>query len=285
MGEGSPTIVLEAGLGGDSSSWVFVQPRLSELTRVCSYDRAGYYFSDPGPMPRTADAAVDDLHAVLEAAKVRGPFLVVGHSLGGLLVRLYAARYPADVIGMVLLDPSVENVEDVRSPKPSDQSDEKPEHVSCLAAAKSGTITSDAKLKEECIGPPDKRLSFELNAAQTEASSRVTNWETIISEGKEVRSGRTGERVRMAPERLENLPLLVMTKGKVTYPSDWETKVVQEYYGRFVQRHAETAARSKRGLHIMSPSGHQMPMDVPDLVVASVRAVLAAYRENRAVAP
>jgi pimeloyl-ACP methyl ester carboxylesterase len=285
MGAGSPTILLEAGLGGDSSSWVFVQPRLSQLTRVCSYDRAGYLFSDPGPMPRTADANVDDLHEVLEAARISGPFLAVGHSLGGLLVRLYAARYPADVIGMVLLDPSVENVEDVRSPKPSEQGDENPEHVKCLAAAKNGTITSDAKLKEECIGPPDERLSSELNAAQTEPWSGVATWETVVSEGKEVRSGRTGKRVRTAPERLENLPLLVMTKGKVTYPPDWEAKVVQEYYGRFVQRHAETAARSKRGLHILSPSGHQMPMDVPDLVVASVRAVLAAYRENRAVAP
>jgi pimeloyl-ACP methyl ester carboxylesterase len=285
MGAGSPTIVLEAGLGGDSSSWVFVQPRLAASTRVCSYDRAGYYFSDPGPMPRTADADVDDLHRTLEAASIRGPFLIVGHSLGGLLVRLYAAKYPADVIGMVLLDPSLDNVEDVRSPKASDQGEENPLHVKCLAAAQSGTITSDAKLKEDCIGPPDKRLSSELNAAQTDASTRVTNWETVLSEGKEMRSGRTGERVRAAPERLENLPLVVMTKGKLTFHPDWETKVVQEYYGRFVQRHAETAARSKRGLHLVSPSGHQMPMDVPDLVVSSVRAVLAAYRENGAVAP
>lgn len=285
MGAGSPTIVLEAGLGGDSSSWVFVQPRLATLTRVCSYDRAGYYFSDPGPMPRTADVDVDDLHRTLEAASIRGPFLIVGHSLGGLLVRLYAAKYPADVIGMVLLDPSLDNIEDVRSPKASDQGEENPLHVKCLAAARSGTIISDAKLREECIGPPDKRLSSELNTAQTEASTRVTNWETVLSEGKEMRSGRTGERVRAAPERLENLPLVVMTRGKVTFPADWEKKVVEEYYGRFVQRHAEIAARSKRGLHLVSPSGHQMPMDVPDLVVSAIRAVLAAYRENRAVAP
>jgi hypothetical protein len=188
-------------------------------------------------------------------------------------------------MGMVLLDPSLENVEDARSPKPSDQGEENPLFVKCLAAAQSGTITSDAKLKEECIGPPDKRLSSELNAAQTEASARVTNWEALHSESKELRSGRTGERVRGAPERLESLPLLVMTRGKVSFPADMEMKVAQEYYGRLVQRHAETAARSKRGLHIVSPSGHQMPMDVPDLVVASVRAVLAAYRENRAVAP
>jgi pimeloyl-ACP methyl ester carboxylesterase len=101
MGSGSPTIILEAGLSGDSSGWVRVQPRLAEATRVCAYDRAGYYFSDPGPMPRTADAAVDDLHRLLEIASLRGPIVLVGHSLGGLLARLYAATYPADVAALV----------------------------------------------------------------------------------------------------------------------------------------------------------------------------------------
>ncbi|HMI88655.1 MAG TPA: alpha/beta hydrolase [Polyangiaceae bacterium] len=284
MGGGSPTIVLEAGLGGDSSSWVFVQPQLAELTRVCSYDRAGYYFSDPGPMPRTADANVDDLHRTLEGASIRGPFVLVGHSLGGLLVRLYAAKYPGDVIGIVLLDPSLDNVEDARPPNPTNQPEENP-LLKCLAAAQSGVITSDPKLKEECIGPPDNRLSSVLSAAQTQASARVTNWETLLSEGKEIRSGRTGMRVRAAQEKLDNLPLLVMTRGTVTFPPGMDKTVALEYHGRLVQRHAETAARSKRGLHIVSPSGHQMPMDVPELVVSGVRAVLAAYRENRRVGP
>jgi pimeloyl-ACP methyl ester carboxylesterase len=285
IGSGSPTILLEAGIGGDSSGWVFVQPRLAQATRVCSYDRAGYYFSDPGPLPRTADVVVDDLHRLLEAASIRAPILLVGHSLGGLLARLYAATYPADVLGMVLLDPVLDDIEDIRPPKESDQAEEDPFVVKCLAAAKNGTITTDAALKEECIGAPDARLSAELNAAQARAAARTTTWETLLSEGKEMRSGRTGARVRAAHEVLEQLPLLVMTKGRVRVPPGHEAKVAEEYYGRTVIRHAELAARSQRSLHVVSKSGHQMPMDAAELVVAGVHAVLKAYGEHTAVMP
>jgi pimeloyl-ACP methyl ester carboxylesterase len=222
---------------------------------------------------------------MLEAASIRAPILIVGHSLGGLLARLYAATYPADVVGLALLDPVLDDIEDIRPPKESDQGEEDPLAVRCLAAAKNGTITTDAALKEACIGAPDARLSAELNAAQARAAARATTWETLLSEGKEMRSGRTGARVRAAHEVLEQLPLVVMTKGRVRLPPGDEAKVAKEYYGRTVIRHAELAARSQRSLHVVSPSGHQMPMDAPDLVVAGVQAVLKAYRENRPVMP
>jgi len=284
MGTGTPLILLEAGLGGDSSGWVRVQPRLARATRVCSYDRAGYYFSDPGPAPRTADADVDDLHRLLEAARLRAPMIVVGHSLGGLLARLYAATYPTDIVGMVLLDPVLDNVEDEKPRQESDATDEDPLFVRCLAAARDGTVTKDAARKEECIGPPDARLSPELNAAQAEAAARVSTWQTMLSEGKEMRSGRTGARVRAA-EKLGNLPLLVVTKGRLRTPPGDEGNIAEQYYGRAVLRHADLAGRSTRGLHLVARSGHQIHMDDPETVVAGVQAVLRAYREKSAVMP
>jgi pimeloyl-ACP methyl ester carboxylesterase len=284
MGSGSPLILLEAGLGGDSSGWVRVQPRLARETRVCSYDRAGYYFSDPGPLPRTADADVDDLHRLLEAAHLRSPMILVGHSLGGLLARLYAATYPADVVGMVLLDPVLDDIADEKPRKDGDAAEEDPLFARCLAAAHDGTVAKDPARKEECIGPPDARLSPELNAVQAEAAGRVSTWQTMLSEGKEMRSGRTGARVRAARENLENLPLLVVTKGRLRMPPD-EGKIAEQYYARAVLRHAELAGRSTHGLHIVARSGHQIHMDDPDTVVAGVQAVLRAYRERRAVMP
>jgi pimeloyl-ACP methyl ester carboxylesterase len=285
MGSGSPVIVLEAGLGGDSSGWVRVQPRLAEMARVCAYDRAGYYFSDAGAAPRTGDAAVSDLRALLEKSSIQAPIVLVGHSLGGLLARLYAATYPADVVGMVLLDPVMDNADDARAFYDTDPSEEDPLFVRCLAAAKNGTITTDPKLKEQCIGSPDDRLSRELNLAQAAAAARASTWETMISEGREMRSGRTGARVRAAGEKLENLPLLVITKGRMRAPSGDEAKVAEAHFGRVVLRHAELAGRSRRGMHLVARSGHQIHMDDPDTVVAAVRAVLGAYRENRAVMP
>jgi len=103
-GEGSPTIVLEAGLGDDSLKWGKVQPELSKTTRVCSYDRAGFGWSTPGPDPRDADAIASELHALLQQAGVRGPIVLMGHSIAGIYIRAYATRYPQDVTGLIVVD-------------------------------------------------------------------------------------------------------------------------------------------------------------------------------------
>jgi pimeloyl-ACP methyl ester carboxylesterase len=97
--------VLEAGSGNAADTWVSVQPEVARFTRVCSYDRAGLGQSDPAPSGvRTVQDSVDDLHALLAAADISGPIVLAGHSLGGLIVRLYASQYPDDVAGVVLVD-------------------------------------------------------------------------------------------------------------------------------------------------------------------------------------
>src|SRR5713226_519244 len=100
-GTGSPTVILDAGLGGTSLDWSKVQPAVAHFTRVCSYDRAGYGWSDTGPGPRTSQQIVKELHLLLMHAQISGPYILVGHSLGGLNMRLYAYRYPGEVAGMV----------------------------------------------------------------------------------------------------------------------------------------------------------------------------------------
>lgn len=109
---GSPTVLLEAGAGNPAAIWNRVQPEAAKFTRVCSYDRAGLGSSDPVPAQRTIAALTEDLHALLLNAKVAGPYILVGHSLGGILVRLYASYYPAEVAGMVLVDSSHEDETD-----------------------------------------------------------------------------------------------------------------------------------------------------------------------------
>lgn len=105
-GRGSPTVILEAGLGTDHTSWSLVQPVIARTTRVCSYDRYGVGLSDLAFRRATATEKVKDLHELLAAAGVAGPYVLVGHSYGGLLVHVYAAVYPKDVSGMVLVDSS-----------------------------------------------------------------------------------------------------------------------------------------------------------------------------------
>lgn len=109
---GGPTVVLESGFGNSSSTWSSVQPEVAKFARVCSYDRAGLGGSDLAPAQRTVVSLTEDLHALLTNAKVPGPYVLVGHSLGGILARLYASYYPDDVVGMVLVDSAHEDEAD-----------------------------------------------------------------------------------------------------------------------------------------------------------------------------
>jgi pimeloyl-ACP methyl ester carboxylesterase len=106
-GQGSPTIVLEAGLMSSMLSWSEIQRALAESYRVVSYDRAGLGWSDLGPMPRTAERMVEELHTLLQRAQIPPPYVLVGHSFGGLTMPLFAARYPQETAGVVLVDPVV----------------------------------------------------------------------------------------------------------------------------------------------------------------------------------
>jgi len=107
MGQGTPTVILDAGAGMWSTSWWWVQHDLAATTRVCSYDRTGMGWSEPGPGPGSLDGiqTVKELHLLLEKAGERGPFVYVGHSLGGMLARIYYQQYPGDLAGMVLVEP------------------------------------------------------------------------------------------------------------------------------------------------------------------------------------
>ena len=109
-GSGQPTVVFEAGGGSFSDRWSAVQMPMSARLTACSYDRAGLGWSDAPPAePHTMEKEVLDLHALLTAAKVPGPYILVGHSVGGLLVRLYSDRYPNDVVGVVMVEPTDES--------------------------------------------------------------------------------------------------------------------------------------------------------------------------------
>jgi pimeloyl-ACP methyl ester carboxylesterase len=103
-GRGSPTVVLEQGGGGNSLAWFLVQPQVATVTQVCAYDRAGMAWSDAGPLPRTGEQIAKELHTLLNNSSIEAPYVLVGHSYGGLFVRAFAAQYPEDVAGLVLLD-------------------------------------------------------------------------------------------------------------------------------------------------------------------------------------
>ncbi|MFH1046157.1 MAG: alpha/beta hydrolase [Candidatus Omnitrophota bacterium] len=111
-GSGSPTVVMDSGLRGYSLSWYGVEAELAKITRVCTYDRAGLGWSEPGPLPRTSQQIVNELHTLLAKADIPGPYILVGHSFGGLNMRLYASQFPQEVLGLVLIDSPPDQIAD-----------------------------------------------------------------------------------------------------------------------------------------------------------------------------
>lgn len=112
-GEGSPTVILDAGAGDTLATWEWVTPGVRKLTRVCAYDRAGLGKSEPGPKPRTSARIVAELHELLVRGRVPPPYVLVGHSFGGLNVRLFASKYPGQVAGLVLVDATPEDYPEI----------------------------------------------------------------------------------------------------------------------------------------------------------------------------
>ena len=109
MGEGSPTVIMEAGGTRTAESWQAIQPQIALVTHACAYDRAGLGRSESGPVPTTSLQMVKELHQLLTNSALPGPYILVGHSFGALNVRLYTSQYPDEVAGLVLVDPAHED--------------------------------------------------------------------------------------------------------------------------------------------------------------------------------
>ena len=127
MGEGSPTVILESGIGGFSLEWINVQAALSKQMQVCTYDRAGYGWSQRSPYPRTARVMARELHHLLTNAGIPGPYLLAGHSFGGYIIRYYAGEHSENVMGLVMIDASHPEQFNYFPKKPIDET-RKPDH-------------------------------------------------------------------------------------------------------------------------------------------------------------
>jgi penicillin amidase len=284
QGSGSPTVILEAGAGGSTLEWRWVQRDIARITRVCAYDRAGMGFSDPGPLPRTAGAVVADFSALLWAAKIPPPYVLVSHSLGSYFVRLYADLHPEDVVGMVLIDPSME-YQDSRfgkvSPKFADLL-RKEEAVAreCLRLAEAGKLTADAPIFKECTYDysPDPAFSPALAQVQIKRRLSVAFRSALLSEIHEMEPADSRE-LQAARRTYGTMPLIVLTQSPETpeaYPG-LSVQQVDSMNRLWMQMHDELAALSTRGSNrLVNNSGHYIQKDRPDVVIGAVREVVDA---------
>ncbi len=274
IGNGSPTVILEAGLGDNIMGWNRVQPRVARLTRVCSYDRAGYGGSEPGVMPRTSRQIAAELHALLKNAGERPPFVLVGHSFGGYTVRLYNSVFPDQVAGIVLVDSTQE-----------DQYGLLPSSWKQLGAQQLSRYKSQAAWAPLFIELGAARVLLQLRAFRGfPGGIEGTTYLILQSKYLKARANElefievSAEQVRAASDFADK-PLIVLTAGKNSDETlmDGLSKRDYEEFNRIWRDDLQLrlVRLSSRGEHIIVPnSGHDIPSESPEAIVSAVEKVI-----------
>lgn len=274
-GSGSPTVLLEIGQGMTSMSWRKVQPLLAAHSQVCSYDRAGLGFSDAGPSPRSAQAAADDLHALVRAAPIKTPLVLVGHSMGGSIVRLYAAAHADEVAAIVLVDPVVADLAtkapDVAAQEAQLTADNSAGTRHCVELAKSGALAGMTPPAEGCVHPAYPGFSQKLNDSVHARDINPVFWEAALSE-READAANSAAVQALKP--LGKVPLIVLSAdGTHDYLPPDARKAADAAYR---DGHQRIAASSTRGRVVpVENSSHNVQEDRPDAIADAVARAIA----------
>lgn len=281
-GQGGPTVVMDAALWDFSLTWALVAPEVAKFTRVVTYDRAGLGWSDSAPGPRTAEAMVADLHALLHAVHVPDPYVLVGQSFSGMLIRLYAYRYPDEAAGLVLLDSAHED-QYQRFPEPIRTAFEPMRTMQLQALAQvRDLVAAQGSSAAPPLVPVPARLSAETaNMYRTVAVADATRLDTMIAELASLETSQ--DQVRAARAKgLGNLPLVVLSHGQAQAVPGMPDEVNAAYEAAWQAMQAELAALSTKGRRqVVDQAGHMIHHDQPEVVVDAIRSVVEQVRPGR----
>lgn len=258
-GEGSPTIVMDAGLGGSSLDWSLVQPELARTTKVCTYDRAGMGWSEAGPEPRSPSQLAEELHTLLENGGVPGPYVLVGHSLAGKNIRMLAVDHPADVVGMVLVDARSETVE-----------------VAADMEAFAIALDAQAGIYSLARGFGVARLFGgamldlpRVSPALATQMALLATTPAAIAETTREGLNRTADDDALAAATLGSMPLFVVAAGENMSDPDWAAAQT-----------AMSELSTSGQLIVAEGSGHAVHLDQPATVIDAINRVADAVRRD-----
>ena len=242
-GRGSPTVVIDTGVGDTLKRWTEFQSQVAKFTHVCTYDRAGYGSSEPGPLPRHSRQLAEELHQLLENVGLREPYVLVGHSLGGLTMQVFADRYPEKVAGLILLDPPpLPFITGQAFPDLYQMLEQQAVEFQSMAEAARQSTDTEALAKANFL----EAVASEHAALITEGAAQVT---AIGSFG--------------------DLPLIVIGSGIPNPVFGSDAEIFQQFW---IEQNQELAEKSSRGTFVLAPeSSHYLHEDVPDVVLEAIR--------------
>jgi pimeloyl-ACP methyl ester carboxylesterase len=270
MGEGSPSVILDAGMGCHCLDWALVQPEIAKFARVYSYDRAGNGWSEESPHPRTSGNITDELHTLLVNAGIKGPYVLVGHSFGGINLRLFAIRYPQDVLGIVLVDAAHEDQMEKLPPWPHTLLEKIIlQENAAIFAAWVGVVRLINRLQSE----------FGLNKLPESIHdmyfANISTPKFIRTANQEFRRLQYSlEEVKAAAGFLGDLPLTVITAGELLKDKQgvYSEEFIKEAQDIWKELQKDLVSKSTQGTQmIAAESGHMVAHDQPVLIAEAVR--------------
>ena len=273
-GTGNPTVILDSGAGAPGLTWELVRPAIARVTRVIVYDRAGLGWSDPSPEPRKADVMAEELHTMLVNANIPGPYILVGHSLGGPVARQFAAKYADEVAGLVMVDSAHEQ-----------QVKYFPERLVKMVTSMMGMFTvmqilgkmGVFALNPRWIPVDDKgRLpASTVERVRAAIASSGSHLEAMIAESESVYAAGT-----QPVQSLGDLPLTVISHGRLetnAVPPSLGPEVRDKYERAWQGLQKEITELSTRGRRIVAEqSGHNIIFDQPEIIIDAILEMLDA---------
>jgi pimeloyl-ACP methyl ester carboxylesterase len=284
MGSGSPTVIFDGGWGDWSPSWAVVQPQVAKWMRACSFDRAGYGFSDPGPMPRTSVRVADELHAALHAAGITGPYLLVAHAFGSYNLRVFADRYMREVGGIVLIDADEIDVEPAKWQERDLRDAQK--IVAETRACRNAVVQRKGGCPRRFFrGIPEKVFSATLNAVLLhQVQTQTSLYDAAISEMEQLPAN-----VAYLQKHVTSFgsrPIRVLTTWHFGLPPSGPPKVRAE---RLEYEHDAALAQGSwlrlstnaKQIFDYSEGRQYIQLDQPQVVLAAIHDVMVALRGSR----
>lgn len=291
-GSGSPPVVFLHGLGDYSFDWALIQPRVAEKTKACAYDRPAQAWSQPGPPPRGIKTSAHELHLLLQRSNIDGPYILVGHSWGGLIARMYANEYPKEVAGMVLVDSTHEDeylwingkiirprfmTEDEWSAltKPKKAANKAPSDDSVKQNGPPSPAVAKLEAPFDKLSPDVQKLRM-WAMSQPFSKARFEGGDTLDFRSDFIDMHKV---TAQSDHPLQNIPLIVLSKTP-SIDNDDDYTPDQLAWNQTLQ--APLARLSTNSGHIVADhSGHHIQLDEPDIVTASIFRVIDSVKHHR----
>ncbi len=261
-GTGSPVVVIDAGLGDWSTMWSLVQPEVAKTTRVCTYDRAGSGWSEAGPLPRNAETFARELHTLLAKGNIPGPYVLVGHSMGGFTMRVFAHDFPADVAGLVLIEsmsPEQMTSAPTTNPTPTTTPSSGVSIPALIARVGIIRLLAQPLGLEVPLAPDATKAHVAFSVTPRSVQAFLDESEGMVYSGAQAKAVTT----------LGDLPLIVLT-ARLNTQQNWQTQQADLLQ---LSSHSQQLFAEK--------SGHNIELEQPDAAVEAIAQMTTAIRSLR----